>query len=123
PPADVTVTVLNGNGVTGSASTAGYLLGQRGYRVVIPANGHPANAPRFDYFRSQVYFDRTQAGARGAATKLALLVGSADVAPLPRDLEPLSNGAALVVTVGSTFHGTLAPAPVDQTPTREPPAV
>jgi LCP family protein required for cell wall assembly len=122
-PADVTVTVLNGNGVTGSASTAGYLLGQRGYRVVVPANGHPANAPRFDYFRSQVYFDRTQAGAHGAATKLALLVGSADVAPLPRDLEPLSNGAALVVTVGSTFHGTLAPAPVDQTPTREPAAV
>ena len=30
--------MLNGNGVTGSASTAGYLLGQRSYDVLTPPN-------------------------------------------------------------------------------------
>src|SRR5438105_5605047 len=41
PPRKVTVTVLNGNGVTGSAANAGYLLGQLHYRIVVPPNGIP----------------------------------------------------------------------------------
>jgi len=34
-----------------------------------------------------------------------------------------ANTAMLVVTVGNTFHNTLAPAPVDRTPKRRPPNV
>ncbi len=61
-PKETTVTVLNGNGVTGSASNASYLLGQRGYQMVLPPNGVPANAPSFDFFRTKVYFDPEDAG-------------------------------------------------------------
>jgi LCP family protein required for cell wall assembly len=123
PPHQTTVTVLNGNGVTGSASTAGYLLGQRRYDVLTPPNGLPANAPRFDYFRTQVYYDPARPKAAAAAQKVGNLFGSAEVARLPKEVSSLSNGALLTVVVGQTFHGSLAAAPVDQTPTREKPNV
>src|SRR5207244_5143949 len=60
-PRDVTTTVLNGNGVAGSASNAAYELGQRGYQVVLPATGTPQNAPRFNFLRTTVYFHSAQA--------------------------------------------------------------
>jgi LCP family protein required for cell wall assembly len=123
PPRQTTLTILNGNGVTGSASTASYLLGQRSYDVLTPPNGLPANAPRFDYFRTQVYFDPSHPKAKVAAEKVANLFGSAEVARLPKDVAPLSNGAMLTVVVGQTFHGSLASAPVDQTPQKEKPNV
>src|SRR5439155_22694128 len=48
PPAKTSITVLNGNGVAGSAGSAGYALSQRGYRVIQrPANA-TGNAPSFD---------------------------------------------------------------------------
>jgi LCP family protein required for cell wall assembly len=122
-PRATSITVLNGNGVTGSASTAGYLLGRRSYDVLTPPNGLPANAPTFDYFRTQVYFDRSRRGARDAAQKVANLFASAEVKPLPRQISQLANGAMLTVVVGQTFHGSLAPAPIDQTPKRERPNV
>ena len=78
-PRETTVTVLNGNGIEGSASTANYLLSQRGYQMVLPPNGLPANAPSYDFFRTQVYFDAKAKGAKQAAGKLANLFGSADV--------------------------------------------
>jgi LCP family protein required for cell wall assembly len=122
-PRATSITVLNGNGVTGSASTAGYLLGRRSYDVLTPPNGLPANAPTFDYFRTQVYFDRSRRGALDAAQKVANLFASAEVKPLPRQISQLANGAMLTVVVGQTFHGSLAPAPIDQTPKRERPNV
>jgi LCP family protein required for cell wall assembly len=122
-PNATSITVLNGNGVTGSASTAGYLLGQRSYQVLTPPNGLPANAPTFDYFRTQVYFDRSRRGAREAGQKVANLFASAELKPLARPIRPLSNGAMLTVVVGQTFHGSLASAPIDQTPKRERPNV
>jgi len=122
-PRDTTVTVLNGNGVTGSASTAGYLLGQRGYQILTPPNGLPANAPRFDYFRTQIYHDSAQRGSGEAAQKVANLFASAEVQRLPAEVSQLANGAMLTVVVGQTFHGTLASAPIDQTPRRERPNV
>jgi LCP family protein required for cell wall assembly len=118
-PRATTITVLNGNGVTGSASTAGYLLGQRSYEVLTPPNGLPANAPSFDYFRTKVYFDRSRRGAREAGRKVANLFASAELEPLPRQISQLANGAMLTVVVGQTFHGSLASAPIDQTPKRE----
>ena len=122
-PRATSITVLNGNGVTGSASTAGYLLGQRSYEVLTPPNGLPANAPNFDYFRTQIYFDRSRRGARDAGQKVANLFASAELKPLPREISQLANGAMLTVVVGQTFHGSLASAPIDQTPKRERPNV
>src|SRR5881227_1878943 len=61
-PANVATTVLNGNGIAGSAANAAYVLGQRGYKIVLPATGTPQNAPNFNYFRTAVYFDATQKG-------------------------------------------------------------
>ena len=41
----------------------------------------------------------------------------------PRPISQLANGAMLTVVVGQTFHGSLASAPIDQTPKRERPNV
>jgi LCP family protein required for cell wall assembly len=120
PPKETSVTVLNGNGVTGSASNASYLLGQRGYPILTPPNGIPANAPSFKYFRTTVYFDPRQKGAKAAGRKVANLFGSADVQKATPAIRELANDAMLTTVVGQTFHGTLASAPVDQTPKREP---
>ena len=89
--------------------------------MLTPPNGLPANAPSFDYFRTQVYFDRSRRGAREAGQKVANLFASAELKPLPRAISQLANGAMLTVVVGQTFHGSLASAPIDQTPKRERP--
>ena len=59
------MTVLNGNGVTGSASNASYLLGQRGYPILTPPNGIPANAPTFKYFRTDDLLRSEAGGCEG----------------------------------------------------------
>ena len=122
-PSATTITVLNGNGVDGSASTAGYLLDQRGYQVRTPPNGLPANAPNWNYFRTEVNYDGRRRGAKEAAQKVANLFGSAEVKRLPARISQLANGAMLTVVVGQTFHGSLASAPIDQTPKRERPNI
>ncbi len=122
-PRDTTVTILNGNGVAGSASTAGFQLGERGYQILTPPNGLPANAPRFDYFRTQVYFAPGRRGARQAAEKVANLFGSVELKRLPANISQLANGAMLTVVVGQTFHGSLAASAIDQTPRRQRPNV
>ena len=119
-PKDVATTVLNGNGITGSAANAAYELGQRGYNVLTSPTGRPQNAPRFNYFRTTVYFDPAQPKAKAAATQLANLFGDADVQRLPASMATLANGAIATVVVGQNFHGTIASAPVDQTPKKEP---
>jgi LCP family protein required for cell wall assembly len=126
PPKQVTLTVLNGNGVAGSAGNASYLLGQKGYTTVTPPNGQPANAPTWNYFHSKVYFDPARPGTgKIAAQQVSRLVGSADVEPLPPKIRALglSNGALLTLVVGSTFHNELTPVVLPQTPTRQPPYV
>jgi LCP family protein required for cell wall assembly len=121
PPKQVTLTVLNGNGVAGSASNASYLLARKGYTTVLPPGNQPANAPNWNYFHSKVYYDPARAAnGKLAAAQVARLVGSADVEPMPKEIRPLSNSALLAVIVGSTFHGRLAPIVVPQAPTRQP---
>jgi LCP family protein required for cell wall assembly len=122
-PANVTVTVLNGNGVTGSAANAAYELGQRGYKIILPPTQKPANAPSYDYFRSVVYYDPAKPAGRAAARQLANLFGDAEVRRVPLLIRALTNGALTTVVVGQTFHGTLAPAPTDETPKRHAPYV
>ena len=120
PPSRISISVLNGNGVAGSASTAAYELGRRGYPIVTPANLADRNAPNYNYFHTLVYFDKRQANAKLAARKVANLFGDADLQRLPARLRAQSQGALVTVVVGSTFHGTLAPAPADKTPKKQP---
>jgi LCP family protein required for cell wall assembly len=120
PPRNITTTVLNGNGVAGSAANAAYELAQRGYKIVLPPTGQPQNAPNFQYFRTTVYYDTAQTRSKAAAGKLANLFGDAGVKPLPANFITLANGAMATIVVGQNFHGTIAPAPVDKTPTRQP---
>jgi hypothetical protein len=122
-PSKVSVTVLNGNGVTGSAANAGFLLGKRGYRIIVPPNGIPANAPTWSYFHSVINFDQHQRGARLAAVQLAKLFGDADIVAMTPAIRLLSNQAMIAAIVGQTFHGTLAPQPIDETPKAQPPYV
>ena len=122
PPAkETTVTVLNGNGVTGSASNASYLLGQRGYPILTPPNGIPANAPDTSPTSARPSTSiQSRRGRRRPARKVADLFGSADLKKTTPAIRQLANDAMLTTVVGQTFHGTLASAAVDQTPKREP---
>jgi LCP family protein required for cell wall assembly len=122
-PSSVTVSVLNGNGVTGSAANAAYRLNQRGYRIVLPPTQKPANAPNFGYFQTTVYYDPTKAIGKRAAQQLANLFGDGQVKPITPIIRTLANGALTTVVVGQTFHGNLAPTPVDETPKKQPPNV
>jgi LCP family protein required for cell wall assembly len=123
PPAETTITVLNGNGLDGSAANASYQLAKHGYRMLVPPNGAPANAPSFDYVNSKVYFDPAQERSKLAARKVADVFGDADVVKSTPGIAALSSGATLVVVVGLSFDGTLAPVPVDRTPTKQEAAV
>ncbi len=123
-PAKLTLTVLNGNGRVGSASNASYLLHQKGYTILLPPGNKPANAPNWNYFHSKIYYDPARPGdGKIGAEQVARLVGSADVEPMPAKFAPLSNGALLVVVVGSTFHDQLAPIVVPTRPTKQPPNI
>ncbi len=120
-PAETTVEVLNGNGVEGSADTAAYLLGERGYVTTVGGNAlDGAGNAKWDYFTTEVVYDPASAGAEAAARVVADLFGDAEARAVGEgeELETL-----LRVIVGTTFHGTIADAPVDETPEHEPPAV
>ena len=123
PPRETTITVLNGNGVTGSAGTASYLLSQRSYQMIYPPDGKNANAPNWEYFKTRIHYDSAQPGAEAAAKQVGTLFGTDDIVPLDLKIKALSNGALLTVIVGQTFHGTLAEAPVDKTPQKQRPIV
>jgi LCP family protein required for cell wall assembly len=113
-PQETTVTVLNGNGVPGAAGNTAVQLADRGYKIVEPPNGRRADAPRQNYFHTKIYYDPRAARSRAAAAAMQKLLQPADVDPLPRDraLRALDPGSKLMVVVGQTFHGQLAPAPV-----------
>jgi LCP family protein required for cell wall assembly len=121
PPETVRVTVLNGNGVPGSAGNAAFQLAQHGYKIVTPSVS--ANAPAQDYFHSKVYFDPARKGAKAAAKVLQTLFQPADLEPMPPEIGPISPGAAVDVVVGTTFHGTIGGAPAKSIPKRSPPNV
>ena len=122
PPGRTSMVVLNGNGVTGSAANASYLLGQRGYRTLPPPEGVLANAPPPHRFKTEIYFDPRQRGSRAAARSVRNLFGSAVVkGPMTPEIAGFANTAMLVVVAGTTFHNNLAPAPADRTPKRQRP--
>jgi LCP family protein required for cell wall assembly len=121
-PARTTVTVLNGNGVAGSAGNAGYGLAQRGYRILARPADATGNAPNFRYFHTTIYWNPRVAGAKAAAQAVAKLLAPADVTKLTSPIAPLANGAMLTVVVGQTFSGTITPAPPSRVPTKRQPA-
>ena len=122
PPSKVTLTVLNGNGVPGAAADAAYKLGPqgRGYQVLDAPNGlEPNIAPHV--FHSKIYYDPAQKGSKLAAVALQNLMQPADVAKLPRrpKLLRLDPGSMLMVVLGQTFHGDIAPLPTHVVPTHQ----
>ena len=94
PRRKTSVVVLNGNGRTGAASSAGRRVHALGYRIA-----GVGNAPRSDYARTIVVY---RPGHRGEAVRLARDVGSKIVGPLDglrvRDL----HGAQVAVILGSS---------------------
>ena len=112
PPSKPTVTVLNGNGVAGAAASASYLLGQSGYVMTLPPGGAQPNAPAQNYFHTLIYYSRSIAGAKEAATAAAKLLEPADVSPLPErgPLVALDPGSTLLVVLGTSFHNALTSA-------------
>jgi LCP family protein required for cell wall assembly len=120
PPSSVTVTVLNGSGISAAAADTSYVLGQRGYRTLIPPNNLKADAPS-PVFHSKIYYDPAQKRSKVAATALQNLMQPAEVAKLPRTpgLLALDPGSMLVVVLGTAFHG-LAEAPQQVVPKHQP---
>jgi LCP family protein required for cell wall assembly len=115
PPArEVSIEVMNGNGVAGDADRAATLLGHQGY----PA-GNGGNALKTT-FKTQILYDPAAKGGALAANRVAVLFGDADVGAAAPD-DQLST--MLRVTVGTTFKGTLAPLPADTTPQHSAPHV
>ena len=121
PPSSVSVTVLNGNGVPGAAANLSYLLAKRGYATAAPANGHAADAPS-RVFHTKVYYDPARKGAPAAARALQTPLQPADVEKLPARgrIRALDPGAMLVVVVGETFHGAIAPTSTSNSPVHHP---
>jgi hypothetical protein len=88
----VSVTILNGNGVSGAAATEASQVRARGYKI-----GVVGNAPRGGYGATVVMY---RMGLNREASRLARDLGIRLVSPLdglrPRDL----HGAKLAVVVG-----------------------
>jgi LCP family protein required for cell wall assembly len=120
PPSSVTVTVLNGNGVQGAAANASYLLAQRGYQTLTPPNNLDPNYTP-PQFHSKIYYDPSQKRSKAAAVALQNLMQPADVKKLPRTpkMLALDPGSMLMVVLGSTFDGTIAPLPARVVPTHQ----
>jgi LCP family protein required for cell wall assembly len=107
-PKSVFVTVLNGNGVDGSATVAGTQLKARGYPILQPPDRLPANAPGgFNYPVTRIYYDSAQTNSKAAAKQVAKLFGGGQTGPMTPRLRPYANGAMLVVVVGKPFLGSL----------------
>jgi len=88
----VTVTVLNGNGVSGAAATTASRVRARGYKI-----RKVGNAPRGGYGRSVVMY---RADYRPEALRLAHDLGIALVSPLDGLRVRNFAGAKLAVVVG-----------------------
>jgi LCP family protein required for cell wall assembly len=121
-PRQTSITVLNGNGIAGAAANAGGLLSERGYQIVPPPDGATGNAPRTDYYNSKVYWNPRVKRSKAAAQSVAKLFAPADAEPMAAEVRSLGRNAMLTVVVGTTFHGTITPAPPVRVPTTREPA-
>jgi LCP family protein required for cell wall assembly len=122
-PRSIFVTVLNANGVTGSAATAGTQLRERKYQILQPPDALPGDSPDgWNHTRTRVFFDPNQKNAKVAAKQVAKLFTDASIGSLTPKFRPYANGAELVVAVGKSYDGSLggssptAPPPRHQAP-------
>jgi len=93
PRAHVRVLVMNGNGVSGAASSAAQRLEVEGYRI-----GGATNAPRHDYARSMVLY---VPGWIKEARRLAHDTGVRLVAPVDGMRPSRLRGSKIVLLLGS----------------------
>jgi len=111
-PSQTQILVLNGNGVAGSASDAKIRLGQQGYRMLEPPAGRPPNAPTFNYYNTQVYYQSWSKRGKVAAASLAFVMAPAHVAPVPPGLRSLCGGSVMLcIVLGQTYHNAISPLP------------
>ena len=122
-PSSIFVTVLNGNGITGSAAVAGQQLRERKYQILQPPDQLRADSPDgWDHERTRLFYDKTLPRAKLAAQQVAKLFPDSSIGPMTPRFRPYANGATLVVVVGKSFTGSLigtsagAPVPRHQPP-------
>jgi len=110
PSSQVSVLVLNAGTNAGEAASTTYLLTRRGYTTRELPSGVLANAPKVEP-DTTVYYDPVQANARQAAQQLRPLFGpNAHVEQMSQAIGGLARRAGnplTVVTVGTSFPGTL----------------
>jgi LCP family protein required for cell wall assembly len=106
----ISILALNAGTVPGEALQTGYLLSRRGYTIkTLPAGDQP-NAPKVQR-DTIVYYDVAQPNAKQAALQIRPLFGSH--ARVEQMTGPIAGFAKLagnpltVVTVGTSFSGTL----------------
>src|SRR3954451_13367379 len=106
----ISVLVLNAGRVAGQAENTSYRLATHGYTTRTLPAGDQANAPRVAS-TTTVYYDPVQANAQQAAQQLRPLFGShARVKQMTPDISSFAARAGTpltVVTVGTSFPGTL----------------
>jgi LCP family protein required for cell wall assembly len=122
-PKSIFITVLNGNGVTGSAAVSGSQLHSHGYQLLQPPAALRADSPDgWNHERTRIFYDPALPKAKAAAKQVAKLFTDASTGPLTPRFRPYANGATLVVVVGKSYTGTLAgtsastPVPKHQSP-------
>jgi len=111
-PSSVTVSVLNGTGVTNQAADTGTALGALGFKVVGLGDSPPVGSES----ETVVYFAHKTAADQAAAQAVARSLSGAVVTALG----PTTDGAQVTVVTGSQF--TVDPPPAPATATTAAPA-
>ena len=120
-PATMPVEVRNGNGTPAAAADAAWQLVENGWKLA-----QSAGDSLVQYLHTIVYYDGSRAGAADAAAAIATAFGS-DSESKPIDAvakaEIEQNGIPVkqpvVVVIGKTYAGDLAPPPVPVLPDKE----
>ena len=106
----ISVLVLNAGRVAGQAENTRYRLAVHGYTTKTLPAGDQANAPRVAS-NTTVYYDPVQANAQQAAQQLRPLFGPharvKQMTPLISSFAGRAGNPLTVVTVGTSFPGTL----------------
>jgi LCP family protein required for cell wall assembly len=105
-PSGVAMTIVNGNGIDGSAGKAGTALMTRGYPVTVSTTP----APSFTFQQTSIYY---RAKDRAAAQDVAAILGASQTHPITPAYAAYASGG-LVVVIGKRFTGTLAQQPPSQ---------
>ena len=120
----ISALVLNAGRVAGQAENTSYRLATHGYTTRTLPAGDQANAPRVQS-NTTVYYDPVQANAQQAAQQLRPLFGSharvKQITPVISSFATRAGNPLTVVTVGTSFPGTLTiPKPPKVEPTAPP---